>query len=416
MTTLSARPPELLSRQRVPAPLIAAGGVIAVWASLWVVIFPLDSLSHWNDFISEAWVPYQLLAKGEALRALQFAPAYYGSLILRAPFGLLGSSLSSRWGLPYVLSAAPCLAAAPILGAWLTSTRGPAANARPRWRWCSPLGLLMAVNPVFLYCVALGHPEQILSAVLAVAAVITASRGRPATAMVLIALAAFDQPWALAAVPVAFVIVPQHRRRAFAALTLALGVLFIPTTLLRSGPTHAVASLGGGVGQIFYPQQLWWWFGPHAWVSVHAHELILLAGALSAGLWWFTHRSRSLDPSARLREGLLLLALVLLLRAVMDPWNNLYYELPFLIVLYTLYAERPGVHLLIITAAMFTLTMPLATTVEAYWGGSLGSDLYAGAYQLLTVPMIALFALRLYGTAALWSRVRGRVGTLLPPI
>jgi len=36
------------------------------------------------------------------------------------------------------------------------------------------------VNPVTLYALQLGHPEELLGAVLCVAAVLTAQRGRPA--------------------------------------------------------------------------------------------------------------------------------------------------------------------------------------------------------------------------------------------
>ncbi|WP_249009834.1 hypothetical protein [Conexibacter sp. DBS9H8] len=415
MATLTAprRSPERLRLHGTP--VIALAGVGGLLLSLWLTVVPLRSLTQTNDFISEAWPVFQTLSHGRLLHALQVAPAYYGSLILRAPFGLLGAAVSPHWQLSYILSAAPCLAAAPLLGAWLTSERGPSAGASLRWRWCGPLGLLLAVNPVFLYCVALGHPEQILSAVLAVVAVITAARGRWLVAMVLIAIAAFNQPWALAAVPVAVVVLPDRRGRALITVALTLGILFVPTTLLRTGGSGAVGSLGGGVGQIFYPQQLWWWFGPHAWVSIHAHELIVLAGGVCAAAWWSLHRADRLTPDGRLREGLLLLALVLLLRTVMDPWNNLYYELPFLIVLYALYARRPPVHLLVVTALMFLLTVPPESGFRPDWGGPTGADLYAVAYQLLTVPMVGLLALRVFGSRHHWIRVRGRLGNLLPP-
>jgi hypothetical protein len=56
--------------------------------------------------------------------------------------------------------------------------------------------------------------------------------------------------------------------------------------------------------------------------------IIVVAFALSLTCFWL--RRRSVRPTA---EPLLLLALVLLLRCALDPWDNWYYPLPYLLAL-----------------------------------------------------------------------------------
>ena len=94
-------------------------------------------------------------------------------------------------------------------------------------------------------------------------------------------------------------------------------------------------------GVIFQPWQVWWFFGSAAegirgadglikegyraspgWVSPIAHPLIVLVAVPLSLLAW---RRRS-DP-------LLLLALLFVLRCVLDPWNTAYYALPAIIAL-----------------------------------------------------------------------------------
>jgi hypothetical protein len=91
------------------------------------------------------------------------------------------------------------------------------------------------------------------------------------------------------------------------------------------------------------------------------------------------------DPVDR---ALPLLALVLLLRCVLDPLNNVYYHTPFLLAL--------------VAAGAFSRTlMPAAlATALVYVTSTLGNDnppLLAGLYLAWSLPMAAWLAARAYG-------------------
>ena len=74
------------------------------------------------------------------------------------------------------LAAAPCLAAAAVLGVWLAA----ASRRMGRARSAGLLALVVCVaNPLTFTALKFGHPEELLGGVLCVAAVLAAGRGRP---------------------------------------------------------------------------------------------------------------------------------------------------------------------------------------------------------------------------------------------
>ena len=80
------------------------------------------------------------------------------------------------------------------------------------------------------------------------------------------------------------------------------------------------------------------------WLSPLTHPLIAMLVVPLSALW---ARTRGWAPRIDGEQVLLLLALLLLLRCVLDPWNTSYYELPFLLSLVAWEAlcrpERPPV-------------------------------------------------------------------------
>src|SRR5436305_13299318 len=68
--------------------------------------------------------------------------------------------------------------------------------------------------------------------------------------------------------------------------------------------------------------------------------MIGLDAVVCAAIWFRPRRARPSGPTAT-SDALLLLALVLLFRAALDPWNNLYYHIPFLFALMA-YEVRAG--------------------------------------------------------------------------
>jgi hypothetical protein len=297
----------------------------------------------WTDYDNEARPAFDALVGGHVLNFLQLAPAYGGSLMLRAPFVLIpklwgGGELSM-----FRAAAAPCMAASAILAVWLVArmrTAGSSTLAR-----VLALSLVVA-NPITLPALEMGHPEELLGAVLCVAAVLVAARGRALWAGVLLGLAIANKEWALVAVGPVLLALPRQRIRAALACCLTSATILAP--LVLAGKLVTQVKGASQTGTIFSPAQFWWFLGSRqhlahigggqslivrdapAWVSGHAHVLIVaLAIALALAYAW----RRAPGASRQLNEPLLLLVLVLLLRCALDPWDISYYTLPFLIAL-----------------------------------------------------------------------------------
>jgi len=101
-----------------------------------------------------------------------------------------------------------------------------------------------------------------------------------------------------------------------------------------------------------------------AWLQHAAHPLVAL---LTLGLGIAALRARrALDPLA-------LLALLMLLRCALDPWNHAYYHAPFLaaLIAWEVLEERRAPWLSAIAAAflgiVFGLHLPLSDVLYALW-------------------------------------------------
>ena len=338
-----------IERNAVPIAAALIALVVVGWLSLvdW----------SWTDYDNEARPAFDALVGGHVLRFLQLAPAYGGSLIMRAPFVLLpklawnGGELSM-----YRAASAPCMAAAAILGVWLVARMRTVGTTR----LARAVALFLVVaNPITLPTLEFGHPEELLGAVLSIAAVLVALRGRTVWAGVLLGLAIANKEWALVAVGPVLLALPGRRFRALVVCGATAGAILAPLVLAGNLVTQT-KTVATQTGVIFSPAQFWWFLGSSAhvvhvggvasvqrgapgWVSADSHVLIvLLAFGLALLCAW---RRRQSGPRARL-EPLLLLVLVLLLRFALDPWDISYYTLPFLIALVVWEAlafERPPV-------------------------------------------------------------------------
>ena len=93
--------------------------------------------------------------------------------------------------------AVPCLLAGAVLGVVLAASL--LARGAGRGTVAIVVGLC-AVNPITLRALDIGHPEELLGAVLCAGAVLAAVRGRSTLAGVLLGLAVANKAWALLAV------------------------------------------------------------------------------------------------------------------------------------------------------------------------------------------------------------------------
>jgi hypothetical protein len=163
---------------------------------------------------------------------------------------------------------------------------------------------------------------------------------------------------------------------------------------------HGAANPGGA---IFQPWQLWWFFGHHgpivrgvfgaikpgyrtgpAWTAAVSHPLIVvLALPLTLGAWM---RRRTGEAPA-----LLLLALILLLRCMLDTWDIVYYPIPFVLALGTweaLGAQR---------VPLLALASAVAVWAEWKWlPAVVSADAQAAFFILWSVPLAAVLAATLY--------------------
>jgi hypothetical protein len=385
-------------------PALVAGGCATVLAALGMLT------PAFTDYELEAEPALQALRAGDWVAFLEQAPAYGGSLVLRAPFAFL----PDLWGggdlALFRSMAVPCLLAGSFfaVGLW---TRARNLGHTPLACWIALL--LVAANPITLKALEIGHPEELLGAVLCIAAALAAGRDRAVLAGVLLGLAVANKPWAVLAVVPVLAMAGGGHLRLLAAAGVATAIVMIPLAL-AGGAVSEASQVARTSGEIFQPWQIWWFLGEHGqvvvgnfgekpgyragpeWLGGIAHPIVVLIPALL---------SLALLPRLRRgpwHDGLLLLALVLLLRCVLDPWNISYYAIPFLLALVTweLHAERRAPVVSLAATLLCWLTLVWLTT-------RVSPDVQALAYLAWSVPLAGLLGAHLLG---LRVRPSGAVG------
>ncbi len=384
----------------------AATSVAMVWVQAWNVAR--------NDYSTEARLPLAALLHGHLLRFLETAPPYGASLALRAPFALVASLAHGSPLLIYRLAALPCVLALAGLAAWIAPrVRGGGGG----WIAVALTVVVCVANPVTYYALRIGHPEEALGAVLCVAAVLCAIRGHATWAGVLLGAAIANKQWAVVAIGPMLIALPERRWYALLIAGAVAGAMLAPFVL--TSQTVSVASVRltvNDTGSVFYAQQIWWFFAPHghwvhsmlgqiphgyrvppAWLAGRAHLLIAWIGLPLTLL--AAHRTM------RREDALLLLALLLLLRCMLDPWDLVYYPLPFIVALLaweTTVKHRAPLGALIASAATWLIFeyLPLRSN-----GLSLDAD--AVAFIVPSLAAVVLIARGVYGRQGA-SRERSR--------
>jgi hypothetical protein len=373
----------------------------------------------WPDWQSEARPAVDSLLAGHVSQFLRIAPVYGGSLILRAPFVVV----TKLWGggelSIYGASAVPCLMAVGALGVWLTARM----RALRRSRGARGLALILCVaNPLTLPALQIGHPEELLGAVLCIAAVLCSMHDRPAWAAVLLGLAIGNKEWAVLAVGPVLLALDRARLQGLVITGVTAGMLMAPFILGASG---GAAATGISTGAIFQPWQIWWFLGTHGhiasgldagyrtppeWIESIGHPLVVAVMVPLTALYALVRRRRTYRvPNA----PLLLLALLLVLRCMLDPWDISYYALPFLLTLVaweSLSFDRvPVLALLAAFAAwlMFKETGAL----------NFSADLQALVFAIVSVPSVIALSMALYAPGLVQRLIsRPRRDTAATPV
>jgi hypothetical protein len=396
------------SRGRLGSVAVVAAALAFSLVAVWLRTWPTSV----NDFGREALAAYAALTHGHPLRFLALAPAYGGSLELRSPFALLAAGLGGGDDAVYRLSAVPCLAAAALLGAWLARRAGTRAAA-------VAVLAVAALNPLSYRALMIGHPEELLGAALCVAAVLAAMRARAGWAGLLLGLAIANKQWAVLAAGPVLIGLPDRRGLAMLLAGAVAAAFLLPLALAAGG---GVAGATGRLsvndaGSLFNPPQLWWFLGhPGAWIPA-------MSGQIPRGYRmppdWLQGRAHFLVVLSALpltelarrhprgvQQPLLLLALLMLLRCALDPWDVVYYPLPFVLALLA-WEVCSGRSLPVLavaaTAAAWLVFELLPDHVDV--------DTQAIAFALIVVPALAVLARGVYGPRALaaprWRRGPG---------
>ncbi len=382
--------PSLRGPARASRILVVA--IVAVAASLWLGL----QGSSWPDWAIEARPSVNALLAGHVEAFFRLAPPYGGSLLFRAPFMELARLLGGGPVAVYRAGAIPCVAAAVALALWLS------ADQRRRGRGFAEQAATVALciaGPLAVITVQQGHPEELLGAVLCVAAVLCAQRERAIWSGVLVGLAIVNKEWGVLALGPVLVALPRHRIRSLSAALITAGAMVAPFALVRAGgfvsQTTAVALHSVG---FFRQAQLWWFFGTPAadgarigppWVASVGHVLPI-AVMVPLALAYAVLLRRA--PERRRVDAMLLLALLLLLRCALDPWDVVYYPLPFLTALLaweTTACDRPPLVSLMASLLTWYVFEGALYTFE-YRQDALGA-----VFAVVTVPAICVIGRRL---------------------
>jgi hypothetical protein len=376
-----------------------AGSALTGW-------FGLRFMAWGGDYEHEARPAFEALAHGHLIRFLQLVPSYGGSLVERAPFALIPGIWGGGEEWVYRLVALPCLLAAALLAAWLL--------ARIRARQGSQLAVIATLslcvfNPITLKALELGHPEELLGAVLCVLAVLLAQRDRPVLTGVILGLAIANKEWALLAVGPALLALPSRRTLCLLSTAAAGAAVLAPLVLVGGGGFVAGARATASTSSaIFQPMQVFWFLGHHgaqaslllsrlrhdyrlapAWIGPVSHPLVIAVGVPLTALLW-RGRARADRTTGRAPDALLLLSLLLLLRCMLDTWDNVCYFLPFLFALLAWENEtlrRPPVLALSATALVW---------LNVWLAGRVPADAQAAFFLAWSLPFAVFLGARLY--------------------
>jgi glycosyl transferase family 87 len=323
------------------------------------------------------------------------------SILVRLPFAALAELAGGGELLAYQLGSIPCVAAAGVLGL-----------AIARWmerRGASPVACIATIvftmaNPLVRDALVLGHPEEILGGALCVGAVLAALRGHSARAGLLLGLALATKQWALIAVLPVLAAAPTRRLRVIVvagAVAAALTVPLIAGNLSGFSDTTRQAAWGG---QSVNPWNVLWPLAGSedrvisigdeervvtvrvlpTWVAHLTHPLIVALAVPLTAAWWFSRRRTPDDVLA-------LLALLFLVRCLLDPVDNAYYHVPFLLSLTAWEGlTRRGLPIvsMLCTAAIYYALH------KAGWAEDLA--VRNALYLLATLPALVWLAVSLY--------------------
>jgi hypothetical protein len=385
-----------------------------------------------GDYEADAGPAFEALTRG---RVHEFftSEALMGpfALVARIPFVLAANIGDASMLERYEWGAVGCLLASAALA--VVVVRAMRRAGQPAFA-CVLAAILLVANPLVVKALQYGHPEEVLGAALCAGAMVTAMARKGILAAILFALALTTKQWALVIVGPMLLAVLVYRlpRRRF-ALALVLTGTAVAAPFVVADPTRfadaqqRAGSIPVTSWQPASPYSIWYPVTPTKDVRIRpvdgrsviqvrpvppfvagvAKKVIVIAALLlTIPLLLRRRRLAATDP-------LLFVAFVLLVRCVLDPFDNPYYHLPFLVAFLTWEAVTvrgaPVVALLASFAFLLQTNLAeLLTSVPAY-------TTHCAVYLAWSLPLLTFMAVRLY-FPALGERVHERLARGLPSL
>jgi hypothetical protein len=295
------------------------------------------------DYASDAGPALAHIARGDLAGFFHFQPAMGAfSLFVRAPFVIAARALHLNL---YGAGSLPCVLSVVVVGLWLA--RRAAARGMGRAGQAALVAACL-LNPLVGASLYWGHPEELLTASLAVGALLAADEDRLGRCVLLAGLAVATKQWAAIFVVPCVLILPRGRVRAAVGIVAVAALVTLPMVLADFGafmrmyhyiarpqdvvtlftwlypfsPTGVVHITNPfGDSRSFIGHQL------TAVVASVSRPAIIMSGvALPLLAWWRDRRV----PAARI---LRLLGIACVVRCSLDPGGANYYLFPLLLVL-----------------------------------------------------------------------------------
>ena len=330
------------------------------------------------------------------------------SILLRAPIVAITRLMGGGQALQYESGCLVCLIPVAMIGAWLAaSSRGLRRSV------ILPLlvVLVAVINPATVGAVGIGHPEEALGAALCVGAVLLVTRGHLFAGAVTLGLALATKQWALLAVGPTLLAVPAGRRMRLVGVA-ACSVLLASAIQIVANPSGFLDMTRTATDPGTLPTS------PGSWLFLVSRtiQLHLTIPAGSASMLNTHHAPVLITAAARIflvaamvpltllaarrgqrREGstFALLALLFLIRCVLDPIDNVYYNLPLVLAVlaWEIAGRRRAIPVVtLLTAFALWVTFDLMThstlglTNLVYMAWSVGLMLYLGREVLGREP------------------------------
>jgi hypothetical protein len=332
------------------------------------------------------------------------------TLVLRAPVVAVADAFGAGELLKYQLGSLACLLIAAAL-IWLL-----VGLVKPKGRqWLLVAGFIALVlaGPLTAKALFWGHPEEPVGVLLCIAAVLLAARGKGLAAGIALGLALATKQWALLALVPTLWLAPTQRMRLLAAAAVTAAVFMLP--MLAGDPGRFVGqNLGAGTGghhgdtvgitptNVFFPYALnngeslsggkGDTYVIDTSIAALSRPLMLLLGIGLPLLLWRLASRRNRRPTPE--DALLVLALVFLLRCLLDPLSASYHHVPFLVAIAAYEVVRRK-RLPILTAASALTLWVLAEYVVPHGDGVLVNRVYL-AWGL---PVVLYMAVRVFRRA-----------------